>query len=346
MERWTDGIAKEFQLLKDTLPESAVFSTVYFGGGTPSLLPLSVWSRLRELFAGVQLAPGCEFTVEANPDSLERSALDLWKSMGVNRVSLGIQSLNDAELKMMARGHTAAEALMALDMSISAGFRVSADLIFGLPGQTLRRWHENMSELLKAGVQHISIYQLTIEPDTFWGRHTPCLPDGYGMYRWAQYYLPLKGLKQYEIASFAVPGHESRHNTAYWTRGNVCALGPAAWGFRDGCRTGNIKDFDMWLSAVERGERPIDYSESLCSAEEASEAAVLALRTSRGICFERFSSRYGTRWLDAICARLRKMPPQDIEWRPDGVALTPRGMRVGNSIWSELMDLNTEGTEQ
>ena len=213
-------------------------------------------------------------------------------------------------------------------------------MIFGLPRQTLRRWHENMSKLVAAGVTHLSVYQLTIEDGSFWGRRRPPgLPDGYPMYRWAQYYLPCQGLQQYEIASFAVPGFESRHNQAYWRRSDVCAAGPAAWGFLNGVRFANCRSLERWAERIENGQSPVEFREKLSEAREASEAAVLALRTSEGIRFEEFAARYGERWLDAITKRLRSLPEQDFVWRGNGVALSPRGMRVGNSIWAELMDL-------
>lgn len=341
MDRWCEDVLRELDLLKETLPAPSAFSTIYAGGGTPSFLPLPLWKKLGKALAGLPKTAEAEFTVEANPDSLSLDKLKLWKECGVNRISLGIQSLDDGELKCIARPHSALQALHALDLCMNEGFRASGDLIFGLPGQTMRRWHASLSGLLRQGLEHLSVYQLMIEPDSFWGRHRPAgLPDGYGMYRWAQYYLPRKGLKQYEIASFAVPGQESRHNCAYWRRKNVCALGPAAWGFRDGTRFANSGDFERWASCVESGQSPVDFEERLTGGEEVSEAAILALRMSTGIELRSFSERYGESWLKEILRRLQDLPQDDLQWSEGRVALSPRGMRVGNSIWAELMDLD------
>ena len=339
MERWLACVVAELGTIRRGL-SGGEFSTVYIGGGTPSYLPLVLWRELLGALAKIPREPACEFTVEANPESADEEKLALWKDFGVTRVSVGVQSLDDRELRMLARPHDSAQALRILKRCMKKGFRVSADLIFGLPRQTLRRWHENMSKLVAAGVTHLSVYQLTIEDGSFWGRRRPPgLPDGYPMYRWAQYYLPRQGLQQYEIASFAVPGFESRHNQAYWRRSDVCAAGPAAWGFLNGVRFANCRSLERWAERIETGQSPVEFREKLSEAREAPEAAVLALRTSEGIRFEEFAARYGERWLDAITKRLRSLPEQDFVWRGNGVALSPRGMRVGNSIWAELMDL-------
>ena len=340
MERWLACLAAELETIKSGLGEGESFSTVYIGGGPPSYLPLALWRKLLGALGKVPREPACEFTVEANPESVDEEKLALWKDFGVTRVSVGVQSLDDRELKTMARPHDSAQALRILELCMKKGFRVSADLIFGLPRQTLRRWHESMSKLVAEGVTHLSVYQLMIEDGSFWGRCRPSgLPDGYPMYRWAQYYLPRQGLKQYEIASFAVPGFESRHNRAYWKRSDVYAAGPAAWGFLGGVRFANCRSLARWAERIENGQSPVEFREKLSAAQEASEAAILALRTSEGIHFEEFAARYGKRWLDAITKRLRALPEADFVWSGNGVALSPRGMRVGNSIWTELMDL-------
>lgn len=340
MERWLACVAAELGTIRRGVSEGERFSTVYVGGGTPSYLPSSLWRGLLGALGTMPREPACEFTVEANPESVDEEKLALWKDFGVTRVSVGVQSLDDRELKMLARPHDSAQALRILELCMKKGFRVSADLIFGLPRQTLRRWHENMSKLVAEGVTHLSVYQLMIEDGSFWGRRRPsALPDGYPMYRWAQYYLPRQGLKQYEIASFAVPGFESRHNQAYWKRSDVYAAGPAAWGFLGGVRFANCRSLELWSERIEDGQSPVEFREELSGAEEASEAAVLALRTSEGIHFEEFAARYGKRWLDAITERLHSLPEPDFLWGEGRVALSPRGMRVGNSIWAELMDL-------
>ncbi len=341
MERWCACVLKELEKIQREFPASTFLTSIYFGGGTPSYLPAGIWRRLLCELQKFPRLNDCEFTVEANPESLSAEIASLWKDGSVNRVSLGIQSLNDKELKIIARPHSAKKALEAVELLMNYGFRVSGDLIFGLPNQTLRGWHNSLKALVATGISHISVYQLTIEPESFWGTHTPKnLADGYPMYRYAQYYLPRKGLRQYEIASFARPGFESRHNTAYWKRSNVYAVGPAAWGFLDGKRFSNCRNFEQWASCVENDRSPVTFEENLIGAKEASEAAILALRTSDGIEFKNFRARYGDGWLNVILRRLHTLPSEYFRWTDSCVALSPRGMRVGNAIWTELIDLD------
>lgn len=336
-ERWLKCVTDEIEKIRDATA-GRKFDSVYIGGGTPSVLPEEIWNPFLKLLETLPRTEDCEFTVEGNPESVTSSKLAMWRDGGVNRLSIGVQSLNDDELKMMARPHTATEALRVLAECLDRGFRVSADLIFALPHQSLRMWHSNMSRLVHEGIRHMSVYQLMIEPDAYWGRHVPDgLPDGYPHYRWAQYYLPLKGLKQYEVSAFAVPGEESRHNCRYWTRDEVYAAGPAAWGYVGGTRFANCKDFVKWAEAVESGKSAVDFTESLTGSAEAAEAAVLALRMTRGIEYESFAARYGRENLDRIVAILDGMPESDILRRKDGIALSGAGMRVGNAIWSEIV---------
>ena len=165
------------------------------------------------------------------------------------------------------------------------------------------------------------------------------------MYRWAQYYLPRNGLKQYEIASFAREGRESRHNLAYWRRTSVLAAGPGAWGFLDGRRFAHHKDLAAWAEAVESGVSPVAYEERQTGTREASEAAVLALRTAEGIDCKAFARRYGRPYLDAIVSKVRQMPSAYFCRTQRGFSLSPRGMRVGNAIWCELLEIG-EGERQ
>ncbi len=346
VERWTDCIVKELAAIRHGYLDDAQLATVYFGGGTPSYLPLEQWRTLFKALDALPRSPDCEFTVEANPDSVSTEKLALWNDHGVTRISLGVQSLDDDELKRLARPHTSRQALDAVELCQQSGFRVSADLMFALPGQTLRKWHKSLSGIVRTGVGHISVYQLTIEPESFWGSHQPeGLPDGYAMYRWAQYYLPRKGLKQYEIASFAREGRESRHNLAYWRRTSVLAAGPGAWGFLDGRRFAHHKDLAAWAEAVESGVSPVAYEERQTGTREASEAAVLALRTAEGIDCKAFARRYGRPYLDAIVSKVRQMPSSYFCRTQRGFSLSPRGMRVGNAIWCELLEIG-EGERQ
>ncbi|GAB1399193.1 radical SAM family heme chaperone HemW [Aminivibrio sp.] len=314
--------------------------TVYFGGGTPSLLTPLQWKRLFDSLEGaLPLGGAPEITVEANPESLTREHLSLWRERGVTRVSLGVQSFSDAELLWLERPHDGRRAEEALASIAEEGLSPSADLIFGLGGQTLRSWKYSLDRALSLGAEHLSLYQLSLERGSRWFSRPPeGRPDGYPLYRFAQWLLPRKGFAQYEIASFSLPGRQSRHNRAYWTNKPVLALGAGAWGYWGGRRCRNEDTLTGYERAVqEKGRACMEWLE-LSEDEAAREAAVLYLRTAEGIPFAEFSSRYGGEILREILAILRELVPGScLEWRRESVALTPRGMRVGNSIWSLLI---------
>lgn len=301
--------------------------TVYIGGGTPTILGLQEWQRVIKILKSRFDMSSCqEFSVEANPESLKDFHINIWKQSGVTRVSLGVQSLIDDELKFLGRAHDAATAVKAIKR-LAGQFALSADLIFGTKGQTLRSWDFSLRSLLSEGVKHISTYQLTVEDGTTFGKSPPVLPDGYPFYRYAQWLLPREGLRQYEIASFAAPGRECRHNLSYWRQDDVIALGPSAWGYLNGVRYKNSDGFDAVPEVVE----------TLSDEERGIEGAILALRTWDGLDVADFEHKFGKELLERIKAKLKDVPEDCVVFSPVKIRLTTRGMRVANRIWQELI---------
>ena len=313
--------------------------TCYIGGGTPTMLDPQQWRALAAVIEkNFIFAAGAEVTVEANPNSMSRKHLEVWKEWRVTRVSIGVQSFNDAELSQMGRVHCADEARRAVSCALSFGFDVNADLIFGLPGQSFRSWGKTLREAACSGLSHISLYQLTPEEGTPWGQLSPEeLGDGYAPYRWAQWYLPKKGYAQYEIANFARPGHESRHNINYWRNGEYIGAGPAAAGYISGRRRKNICSLADYAECIKNGALPEAESETLAPEKRAREAAVLALRMSRGICAEDFIKEHGAENYRAITETIEKFPHALYEKDACGIRLTKKGMRVANMIWSDII---------
>ncbi|MDR3231273.1 MAG: radical SAM family heme chaperone HemW [Synergistaceae bacterium] len=346
IEAWLTGVSREAGYIGRIWGGRPPLRTVFVGGGTPTVLPPSAWRRLLRLLENAfDLSEIQEATVEANPCSLTEEHLTLWRDSFVTRVSLGVQSLQDDELLWMGRRHDARTALRAIERTLACGFDTSADLIFGVASQTLRGWHDTLRRVVASGVGHISTYQLTLEA------HTPLaekldrekseLPEGYSFYRFAQWYLPRRGLAQYEIASFARPGGECRHNLAYWRRENVLALGPAAWGYLrdDGFRYHNVFTPEEYASLTETG-LPIAGAERFEGRAAGAEAAILALRTKWGIDAAEFTNRFGRGLWEEIRAILEGIPRRLVRIDDDGARLTPGGMRVGNAIWVELLSLD------
>ncbi len=340
VERYLDALGEEIRRWRARLGAVSL-RTLYIGGGTPSLLPLEAWKRLIALIEGIGDCGALEeATVEANPSSLSDALLDLWRSSFFTRVSLGVQSLDGGELRTLGRRHGGGDALRAMRQVVRSRLKLSVDLIFGIPGQTVRSWAASLRGVLEAGARHVSAYQLTLEPDTPMGRRAPVLSDGYPLYRYAQWFLPRRGFLQYEISSFSPPNDECRHNLAYWRQENVLALGPSAWGYLEGRRYGNPEDLEAYLDAAGRGfPDPTAAGETLASRARGVEAAILALRTRWGIDKRNFAARWGASLLTEVESVLAGIPHRLVRADEDTLALSPSGMRVGNAIWTELMSL-------
>ena len=339
-DEWLRALSREAGYLKAIWGGRVPLRTLYIGGGTPSVLDLVSWRRLFHILEGAfDLSGLLEATVEANPCSLAQGHLELWRESFLTRISMGVQSLQNDELKWLGRLHDAETAKRAIGKAQDFGFNVSADLIFGHPLQTLRSWHDSLRQLLFLGLEHISTYQLTLEPDTPLGNKNPTLPEGYPFYRFAQGYLSHKGMEQYEIASFAFPGKECRHNLAYWRQENVLALGPAAWGYLDGFRYGNTPSLEEYI-LLTRSQPPIVEAERLNGGARGIEAAILALRMKEGMDEASFSARFGQKLCGKILCALKEMPSRLVRFEEGRVHLSPAGMRVGNAIWTELLGLS------
>lgn len=327
-----DGLERE---LASRASDGAILArTMYIGGGTPTALGARYWPRLFDILdRHVSRAECEELTVEANPHSLTRDHLTIWRERGATRVSVGVQSFDDAELSFLGRLHDSRRAADAVAACSAAGFDVSIDLMFGIPGSDLRTWWTSMRRAISLAPSHISVYQLTIEPGTPFASRGFVMPDGYPEYRASQWLLPHMGYRQYEIANFARPGRESRHNTAYWTGGEYAGVGPGAWSWDGETRSKNVSGLEAWA------ERPgeADEMETLTGERAAREAAILALRTADGIDLARLAARYGHESAAKILRELKQFAPELAEVSEARARLSPKGMRMANAIWSEIV---------
>ena len=305
--------------------------TLYFGGGTPSVLGISVWEKLFGILRENFVLENCvEATVEANPNSLNENLLSFLRDNHVTRISLGVQSLNDHELEILGRLHDSKQALHALELVKNYGFDLNADLIFAIPEQNIRSWDKSLSGVINSGADHISTYQLTLEPDSrmyaSFG-NVDFNVNGYYFYRYAQYVLPRKNFQQYEISNFATENHECIHNLSYWKQENMLALGRSASGYIDGTR---------YKFSHENSELELE-SEKLDINARAREAAILLLRTKYGIAKREFISEFGSENFSSIERILKQMPDDLFVRTRENLALSAKGMRVGNAIWSEII---------
>ncbi|MBQ7170480.1 MAG: radical SAM family heme chaperone HemW [Synergistaceae bacterium] len=321
---WLDTVKREAESYSRN--GKIQLSTLYIGGGTPTYLTLTEWETLMSVIrANFGTSTLTEATSEANPSSLTHEHVSFLRDNNFTRISLGVQSLSDSELETLGRVHDSGSARRAMSLVKSSGLNLSCDLIFAVPGQTLRTWDYSLRSVMDyAG--HISCYQLTLEPEApMYSRYggDDLNGAGYKFYRYAQYMLPRHGFGQYEISNFALPGHECRHNIAYWNHSDVIALGPSAVSYVDGVRYANPSSLEEYISGV-KGER-----EELPPGESAIELAILSLRTKWGI------SRASL--LPEVEYTISQMPPDLFVITPERIALSPRGMRLGNYIWSEIM---------
>lgn len=293
---WTRALTAELEWWAARTPGRRAGS-LYFGGGTPSLAPLSVIEAV--IAAAGRLwgfADDPEITLEANPADIARFAD--FRAAGVNRLSLGVQSFDDAALKFLGRDHDGAGARAALGAALNAFARVSADLIYALPGQTLPQWTGALTAALATGVRHLSLYQLTVEPGTAFdaqvakGRWTPA-DDGRAadLFDAAQELAAAAGLPAYEISNHAAPGHRARHNSAYWRGDDYLGVGPGAHGrvTLDGVRwaTETARAPAAYLARVERDGHALTLNEALTEEERRIEKFAMGLRTVDGVVMDR-----------------------------------------------------------
>jgi putative oxygen-independent coproporphyrinogen III oxidase len=315
--------------------------TLFWGGGTPSRSAAEWLGRVDGAIRGrFELAADAEVTLEANPEDVDDVSIASWRRLGVSRLSIGVQSLHEEELRPLGRLHGPARALEALAVSVASGLRVSADLILGLPGQSVASCLESVDGVLAAGAGHLSIYMLDLEPgsalESRVARGVMALPEDdevAEMYLAAVERAARAGLLQYEISNFARNGERSRHNLRYWERRSYVGFGAGAHSFEGRTRRGNLKDVRAYIRAVESGEDPAAMREELDRRDEAREGIFLALRRIEGIGYSElieWSDGEGRGW----CERL--MEQGWLEWNGERVRFTPRGFLLSSELVAQL----------
>ncbi|MBP7240606.1 radical SAM family heme chaperone HemW [Amaricoccus sp.] len=301
--RWRRALVREIAAAASKTPGRRVTS-VFFGGGTPSLMePETVAAVLEAVAEGWDLDPGAEVTLEANPTSVEAGRFRGYAAAGVNRLSLGVQALRDADLRALGRLHDVAAARAAFETARAIFPRISFDLIYARQGQTLEAWRTELCEALTMAADHLSLYQLTIEPGTAFGAlarqgRLRGLPDGElaaGMYEATQEICEVAGMGAYEVSNHARPGAEGRHNLVYWRYGDYVGIGPGSHGrlTLGGRRwaTETERAPEAWLTASERGRAT--RRETIDPVEQAVEMAMMGLRLDEGIDLDRYARLAG-----------------------------------------------------
>jgi oxygen-independent coproporphyrinogen-3 oxidase len=340
------ALLKEMEARRDYIRGETV-GTVYFGGGTPSLLePDELNAILQELNAVFTVEPGAEITLEANPDDINSERLTAWKTAGINRLSIGVQSFFEEDLRWMNRAHDARQALECIPMAQSAGLTdLSIDLIYGGPGLPDDRWQQNVQQAIGLGVAHLSCYALTVEPRTVLNnlirRHQ--MPDVDQEDQARQFLLLMKwmhdaGYEHYEISNFSLPGHRSRHNSSYWQGKPYLGMGPSAHSFNGVSRQWNVANNAAYSAALLEGRGHwIADREELTAVQQLNEYIMISLRTAEGSSFRTVEERFGVRCAEELWQRAeRYMQAGKIIVSSSVLQLSREGKLLADGIAADL----------
>lgn len=349
-EPYTLALMEELQRRKDELHDTP--DTIYIGGGTPSLMPDREMERLvNGIYELLEICPPIkEFTIEMNPEDVSLSKVRFLKSLGIDRFSLGVQSLSDAELAAVKRNHDSKTAFDALDILASETSNFSADLIFGLPAQSLESFKNSVGKLMCYLPQHISLYSLMLEEGT--SLTTLCrqcritLPsddESVDMWKWVRHYLSENGYNNYEISNYARPGYESVHNSRYWYGNPYLGIGVAAHSF-DGEKTRRanplkIKEYINYYSTSNSTQRRNFYTEEILSHEESIvEYIMLRMRTAHGIDLGDFKEKWGREALVKLTRNINRILGSGyISVKDSGVSLTEAGIFMADEVIVDLL---------
>ena len=346
MDGYVEALLREIALRTPSGPARRA-STVFFGGGTPSLLPAAQIGRildaLRSTFA---LDADAEVTLEANPGNLNLAAMCALRAAGVTRLSVGVQSLSDRVLAGVNRLHSGGEAIRTLETARQAGLEsVSADLMFGLPGQERADWEATLRGLVAVAPDHLSVYGLILEPGTMLRRQvergTRSLPpddDAADMYEAAQGVLSANGYVQYEVSNWARHGHRCRHNLTYWLHRPYLGFGLSAHSYFAGARFANLRGLQSYRVRLAAGKLPTASSERIDASRARADAAMLGLRLVEGIHAPSFDARFGGSLLGDHRETIDRLAGHGlVEVADDHLRLTPRGYLLANQVWMEFV---------
>ncbi len=346
LPRMVEAIVFEANLQKHYLKDSV--ETIYFGGGTPSLLSnTQLTALLHGINAAFPISTNAEITLEANPDDITQEKLGFWKWAGINRLSIGVQSFFEEDLVWMNRAHNAQQAIHCIELAQKEGFNnISIDLIYGGPSLSDENWEKNLSTCFDLGIPHLSAYALTVEPKTALAKQIKAKTlMNIDLEKQATHFNILvnltakAGLDHYEISNFAVPGNKSKHNTSYWSGKHYLGLGPAAHSFNGTSRQWNISNNNLYLASIQQNTIPFEI-EQLTAIQQLNEYIMTALRTSEGIDLEKIKDIGGEIALKKLITDAEKyLRSLSIEQNENHLTLTREGKFFADGIAADLFQL-------
>lgn len=327
--------------------ETEPLQTIFIGGGTPSILSANALSQLlNDVHRHFRITTDTEITVECNPGTIDTEKLRVMQDNGVNRLSFGLQAMQDDTLKQLGRIHTVAEFRQSYHLARESGFEnINIDLIFALPEQTMDAWHHTLKEVIAFEPDHISAYNLVMEETTpfyeWWQAGELRLPTEdteADMFQYTIETLTAHGYEYYEICNFARPDHYAKHNLVYWNNEPCIGLGAGAWGYINGVRYANIRGIAPYIEQLSHHNKPIADTERLTGHAEKVETLMLALRKREGISLENYKNRFGENIEVAFGDTLKKwIDLQLLERTTTHLRLTHRGRLLANEVFVELM---------
>ncbi|NAY92692.1 radical SAM family heme chaperone HemW [Muricauda sp. JGD-17] len=348
-EKMVDMLQKEMELRKGKFQNDEV-ETIYFGGGTPSVLKLEEIERLiQAVYNNYKVIDHPEITLEANPDDLANNRIIQLSKSPINRLSIGIQSFFDEDLKLMNRAHNAGEAQSCIQEATKYFENISIDLIYGIPGMDHERWKVNIEKALTFQVPHISSYALTVEPRTALKKFIEkgIVPDVDDAQAHQQFHileerLEKQGYINYEISNFGKPGFFSKNNTSYWQGKKYMGIGPSAHSFDGQRRAWNVRNNIKYINALEKGELPMEM-ESLSKTDQYNEYIMTGLRTIWGVTKQVVNDRFGKQYLNYLNEQSQKYVDDHLLFEDDGILLaTKKGKFLVDGIAADLFMVNLE----
>ncbi len=346
IDKYFEYLLKEIEMYKEVLNRFKVV-TIYFGGGTPSLVNgLYIEKVINKIKKYNDLDKLLEFTIEVNPGTINRKKIEIYKKIGINRISIGLQSTNNNILKMLGRIHDYEEFLESYNLIREVGFNnVSLDLMFGLPNQTIEMFESSIDKVIKLNPEHISAYSLKVEESTKLYKliekgilEEPNEELDRNMYELLIDKLGENKYNLYEISNFSKKGFESKHNMIYWKRENYLGLGLAAHGFVDNKRYGNVISFDEYFNIIDNETKPIEEVSDICEEENLFEEIMLGLRLLRGINYKEINKKYNIDFIKEHNQEIVELLEEKmIEMNNERMWITEKGMSISNTIITKLI---------
>jgi len=343
LPQMVDAIVKEMSIRKDYIQQS--ISTIYFGGGTPSLCSSAdlhkILQAIRQFFL---VEKDAEITIETNPDDITTERLLEWKKLGINRLSIGIQSFSNEDLIWMNRAHNAEQALACIDMAQAVGLtNISIDLIYGTPTLTNQQWQKNVAIAIKKNIPHISCYALTVEPKTALQKmidkqKVPSIDTEKQAehFELLMQWLGNAGYNHYEISNFAKPNFQSKHNSSYWQGEPYIGFGPSAHSFNVHSRQWNIANNALYIQNMEQNNIPFEI-EILSAEDQLNEYIMTSLRTNTGLNLEKITQQWGNIYADTIVEKTKLLLQNNLaEMHQQYVQLTSKGKLLADGIAADL----------